>query len=65
MPDFVYQLYLLVLLTYVQINLIHNAHLPGVTVGVGITIEPLEDEDIDGRYVLLSKVYELVISIST
>ena len=38
------------------INLIYSIHLPSITIGVDVTIEPLEeDEKLAGRYVLVVK----------
>ena len=46
--------------------LIHNTHLPWVTVGVGVTIEPLEEDNkLVGRCVLLIKGYGVLDSLST
>ena len=40
------------------VNLIHSVHLPWVTVGVGVIIEPSEEnEALAGRYLLLVKRY--------
>ena len=38
------------------INLIHSVHLPSGVTLVGVTIEPLKDEELVRRYVLLVKV---------
>ena len=49
-----------------KINWISSTHLPGVTVGVGVIIEPLkEDEKLAGRCVLLLKRDGVWISVST
>ena len=53
-------------LTYYEqlINFIHSAHLPWVTVGVGVTIEPLkEDKKLTGRCVVLVKGYGVLNSV--
>ena len=48
------------------INLIHSTHLPLVTVGVGVTIEPCEeDEKLAGRCVLLVRMYGVFDSVLT
>ena len=53
------------LIKYKQFNLIYTAHLPGVTVGVGVTIEPLdEDEKLAGGCALLVKGYGVLDSVS-
>ena len=42
---------------YEQFLLIHSTHLPSITIGVDVTIEPLEeDKKLAGRYVLLAIV---------
>ena len=42
-----------------------SVHLPGETVGVDVTVEPLKnDEELFGRCVLLVKEYRLLDSVS-
>ena len=53
-------------LIYFEHQTIYSAHLPWVTVGVGITIESIEkDKKIAGRYVLLDKECGVLDSLST
>ena len=41
-------------------NQFNNAHLPGVTVGIGVTIEPFNEDELFGRCVLLVKGYRVL-----
>ena len=53
-------------LIYFKHQTIYSAHLPWVTVGVGVTIESIEkDKKIAGRCVLLVKEYGVLDSLST
>ena len=50
----------------ILVNFIYSTHLPWVTVGVGVTIEPLEKDDkLAGRGVLLVKGYGVLDSVCT
>ena len=54
------------LVIFYLIRILFNAHLPSVTFGVGITIEPLEEyEKLAGECVVVVKGYEVLNSVCT